>query len=142
MVAGAVIGWWYRETDTKHFDYWLGHAIPHVLILHDLETGSSHWARIEPAAVQFTEKGAKIFVPSSGEIGESDVDKLLDSAWHSQELWAMGRHRMDGWHRDTRACAPPIRPDRSKVGCSAPKRPSRVGHGRPSDRDAGPGAVY
>jgi hypothetical protein len=36
---GKVVGWWYRESSSDdHFDYWLKHSIPHILVLHDLKS--------------------------------------------------------------------------------------------------------
>ncbi len=29
--GGEVEGWWYREEDGDHFDYWIDHSIPHLI---------------------------------------------------------------------------------------------------------------
>jgi hypothetical protein len=73
----TVTGWWYAEEDGDHFDYWLGHAIPHLLVLHDLDASShgritslwSRWSRPSftpaPYASFSTSRraGGKVLVP-------------------------------------------------------------------------------
>lgn len=39
-VAGEITGWTFRDTH-EHFKYWLDHAVPHIVVLHDLEHGVS-----------------------------------------------------------------------------------------------------
>ena len=35
---GKITGWWYRESlRDDHFDSWIKHSIPHILVLHDLK---------------------------------------------------------------------------------------------------------
>jgi Domain of unknown function (DUF4365) len=35
---GKSAGWWYRESlPEDHFDYWIKHSIPHILVAHDLK---------------------------------------------------------------------------------------------------------
>jgi hypothetical protein len=77
---GEVTGWWYRESSRKHFDYWLSHALPHVLILHDLETSESYWTHVVEPAVKSTGNGAKIFVPADQTIDDAHFDDLLNVA--------------------------------------------------------------
>ena len=31
---GQVLGWWYYEPDADHFDDWVTHGLPHLLVLH------------------------------------------------------------------------------------------------------------
>jgi Domain of unknown function (DUF4365) len=33
---GSLLGWWYYEEDAGHFDDWVTHGLPHLLVLHDL----------------------------------------------------------------------------------------------------------
>jgi hypothetical protein len=33
---GEVVGWWFKEEDDSHFEYWCDHAIPHIVVLHRL----------------------------------------------------------------------------------------------------------
>jgi len=38
---GNVTGWWFDE-DQAHWDAWLTHSIPHVIVLQDLDTKISY----------------------------------------------------------------------------------------------------
>lgn len=75
--AGAAVGWWFRDSDREHVDYWLGYAIPHLIILHNDSTGISYWAHVTDASVVPTGKGAKVFVPSENTISLECRDALL-----------------------------------------------------------------
>ena len=70
-------GWWYAESTKDHFDYWTGHALPHLLVLHDNATDASYWVHITAQAVEDTGKGAKILVPSANTLDESHLDRLF-----------------------------------------------------------------
>ena len=70
-------GWWYAERTKDHFDYWTGHALPHLLILHDDMTGISYWVHVTSAAVVNTGKGAKVLVPAANTLDESQLDRLM-----------------------------------------------------------------
>ncbi|GAB2497439.1 hypothetical protein GCM10027063_40870 [Promicromonospora xylanilytica] len=78
--AGSIDGWWYAESDRKHFDLWLNHALPHVVILRDQKTDTSYWAHVRDDAVIPTGKGAKIFVPIVNTIDVEHNDELLKIA--------------------------------------------------------------
>lgn len=43
-------GWWYRESEPDHFDDWLNHTTPHLVVLHNLETHVSYWAHAGPSS--------------------------------------------------------------------------------------------
>jgi hypothetical protein len=77
--GGEVTGWWFRE-DQAHFDYWLGHNIPHLVILHDLDRKASYWVHVTNEAVQSTGKGSKIFVPAANTIDDAHRDSLIEVA--------------------------------------------------------------
>lgn len=96
---GDPAGWWFREPNRKHFDAWLDHQLPHIVVLHDLEKRTSYWAPITNNTVQFTEKGAKVFVPADNVVNAANAGRLLDvasshsrpaswegSAWSGAEL--------------------------------------------------------
>lgn len=74
---GAVRGWWFRDDDRRHIDAWLGHTVPHVIVLRDLEEKVSYWAHIHPDAVEPTGKGAKILVPLTNVVGDEGRDALV-----------------------------------------------------------------
>jgi hypothetical protein len=69
-------GWWYAESDKKHFNYWTTHALPHLLVLHDLEADQSYWVHVTREAVVDTGKGAKILVPSANTLDTSQLSAL------------------------------------------------------------------
>ncbi len=75
--SGALIGWWFRDTDRQHIDAWLAHGLPHLIVLHDLGTQTSYWAHVSPEVVIGTGKGAKILVPATNTVDEAQRDDLL-----------------------------------------------------------------
>jgi hypothetical protein len=74
--TAAVVGWTFRDS-REHFDYWLNHQVPHLVVLHDLESGISYWAQVTKAAVEYTKKRAKIFVPAENTVDAEHADGLL-----------------------------------------------------------------
>ena len=82
---GGAVGWWHRERDKKHFDYWATHGLPVLLVLHDGHLGSgdlgvSYWVHVTQRAVVSTGKGAKILVPRGQTIDVQGSDALLAAA--------------------------------------------------------------
>lgn len=78
--AGTITGWWFAEDDREHFDYWLGHALPHVVILRAQDGDVSYWAHVTPKHVVATGKGAKILVPVSQTVDVDHNEALSDVA--------------------------------------------------------------
>lgn len=74
---GMVLGWWYREGTRKHFDYWLEHRAPHFLVLHHLDRDTSYWVLVTDEAVEFLNKGAKIFIPADQTIDHGHADAMI-----------------------------------------------------------------
>lgn len=63
---------WFREGNEKgvffrdsleHFEYWLGHSLPVVLVLYDPRHDDILWVHIESSRVEKTGHGFKILVP-------------------------------------------------------------------------------
>lgn len=77
---GTITGWWFAEDDREHFDYWLRHALPHVVILRDQDRNISFWVHVTPERVVSTGKGAKILVPASQTIDADHNEALSDVA--------------------------------------------------------------
>lgn len=77
---GTITGWWFAEDDRQHFDYWLHHALPHVVILRDQDRNLSFWVHVTPERVVSTGKGAKILVPASQSVDPDHNEKLADIA--------------------------------------------------------------
>lgn len=74
--SGAEIGWWF-SSDQGHFDAWLDHTVPHLIILQDLDSNQSYWTHITREAVQSTGKGAKILVPRKQVVDDNHREDLL-----------------------------------------------------------------
>lgn len=75
--TGRCSGWWYRDSDRSHVDAWLSHSLPHLIVLHDLQTRTSYWAHVTLATVISTGKGAKVFVPCTQTVDVAHRDALL-----------------------------------------------------------------
>lgn len=73
-------GWWYAESTKDHFDYWTTHALPHLLVVRDHESGISYWVHVTHDRVEDTGKGAKILVPATNTLDGDHLDALLDVA--------------------------------------------------------------
>lgn len=71
-----ILGWWF-PIDRPHADYWLSHVVPHLLVLHNLETKTSFWVHINSETVILTGKRAKLLVPASQTVTEEHRDALL-----------------------------------------------------------------
>jgi hypothetical protein len=94
---GSLLGWWYPEDDVDHFDDWVTHALPHLVVLHNLDTRKSYWVHVTAQAVKSTGKGAKILVPANQTIDHEHLDDLLAVATSSKPViglegtaWAAG----------------------------------------------------
>lgn len=72
-------GWWHRN-DRAHFDYWVRHAVPHVLVLLDPATVRAYWVHVNRDAVEWTGKNGKIFVPEGQVLDEDALSALIGIA--------------------------------------------------------------
>ena len=77
ILDGVVQGWWYYEPGVQHFDQWVTHGLPHLLVLHDLDTRVSYWVHVTAEAVKSTGTGAKILVPAHQTIDFKHLDQLM-----------------------------------------------------------------
>ena len=77
---GSLLGWWYYEEHADHFDDWVTHGLPHLLVLHDLDKRVSYWVHVTAKVVESTGKGAKILVPVDKTIDPEHLNDLLDVA--------------------------------------------------------------
>jgi len=69
-------GWWFSDSEA-HFEYWLNHRVPHLLVFYDKDAKVSYWVHIEPGAVVSTGKQRKIFVPKAQTIDADHFDELV-----------------------------------------------------------------
>ncbi len=74
---GELTGWWYYERDARHFDDWVMHGLPHLLVLHDLESRRSYWVHVTTTSVTSTGLGAKVLVPVKQEVNQANLGALL-----------------------------------------------------------------
>ncbi|MDQ4500754.1 DUF4365 domain-containing protein [Sinomonas sp. ASV322] len=65
-------GWWFRESDKKHAEYWINHHVPHLLILQSTDMTRRVWTVLDPKTIEDTGDGIKVFVPA---------DQVLDASW-------------------------------------------------------------
>lgn len=77
---GELLGWWFRDRNRAHVDAWLSHALPHLLVLHDLIRSTSYWVHVTSDRVISTGKGAKVLVPVANTIDEEHRQDLLEVA--------------------------------------------------------------
>lgn len=79
--SGETSGWWFRDPDRRQIDAWLRHGLPHLLVLHDLDTSTSYWVHVTDedvvAAKDGAVKSAKIFVPAAQTIDLEHREQLL-----------------------------------------------------------------
>ncbi len=73
---GDVVGWWF-PADQEHWDAWLSHMIPHLIVLQDLESRISYWVHVTRDAVVSTGKQSKILVPRAQTVDMGHRDQLL-----------------------------------------------------------------
>lgn len=71
-------GWWFSFTARKA-KLWLGHALPVLVLLVDLDSDEIYWQRIAPATVIKTGEGFKIEVPR-GQVARTAGSEWLDIA--------------------------------------------------------------
>lgn len=60
-----------------HIDYWLGHALPVLLIAHLPETSETYWTHVSPPNVEPTKSAWKITIPKCNFLGTSSAVPLL-----------------------------------------------------------------
>ena len=93
---GQVPGWWYYESDADHFDDWVVHCLPHLLVLHDLEVDKSYWVHVTANEVVSTGKGCKILVPEHQTIDENHAEDLFRIACAQRAAPALEGTAFDG----------------------------------------------
>lgn len=95
-------GWWFSDS-AEHFDYWLGHRVPHIQVFYDKQAKVSYWVHITSEATVSTGKQRKIFVPKSQTVDAAHFDDLITVAtsgatgqtWEGS-AWLPGQQIPDG----------------------------------------------
>ncbi|GAA4462520.1 DUF4365 domain-containing protein [Phytohabitans houttuyneae] len=77
-------GWTFYESNLKHYNYWLGHSLPVIVILHDPATEKLYWQVVDHTTAKITSdgsgKGFTVIVPSSNVLDVSAKPALEDIA--------------------------------------------------------------
>lgn len=76
---GEVTGWWHRN-DSDHFDYWIKHQLPHLLVLYDIDARIGYWTHLTAEGCDGTGKNCKVFVPRTNTVSDHDAPRLLEIA--------------------------------------------------------------
>ncbi len=76
---GEIVGWWCSD-HRDHFDYWSTHALPHLIVLRDLEERVSYWVHVTPEEIEPAGDSAKIQVPRHQVISAEQVDDVVKIA--------------------------------------------------------------
>ena len=97
---GALIGWWYAESRTDHFDYWSTHTVPHLLVLHNLESSTSYWVHVTASSIVSTGNGCKILVPAAQTIDAEHRDQLTAVAYEQRPTYELEGAAVEGEARD------------------------------------------
>ena len=74
---GELEGWWYYEPNNKHFDHWVSHGVPHLVVLCNLDERVAYWVHVTTDTVKSVGKGSKILVPADQTIDDDHCDALL-----------------------------------------------------------------
>jgi Domain of unknown function (DUF4365) len=82
--GGKLLGWWFSEPNASHFDDWILHQLPHLVVLHDLETNTSYWVQVTAESAVRTGKGCKVLVPLTQTVDHEHFDALLAVAQSSR----------------------------------------------------------
>ncbi|MFI5898045.1 DUF4365 domain-containing protein [Actinoplanes sp. NPDC051513] len=73
-------GWLFAESTLKHYNYWLGHSLPVILILHHPTTEKLYWQIVDQTTATRTGKGFKVIVPEANVLDVSAKPALEDIA--------------------------------------------------------------
>ncbi|GMV30140.1 MAG: hypothetical protein AMXMBFR59_22650 [Rhodanobacteraceae bacterium] len=100
---GNLLGWWFYESTADHFDDWVRHGLPHVVVLHDFDAKKSYWVHVTAAGCVVTGKGCKILVPANQIVDKDHLDALLDVAATQR---AAGRFEQQVFHASANTVPP------------------------------------
>ena len=65
--------------DIKHYNYWINHSLPVIIILYSPSTGECIWESVNKQAAELTQNGWKIKIPRKKTL-KSSTEELLDLA--------------------------------------------------------------
>ena len=97
---GKPTGWWFADSRTDHFDYWLRQSCPHLLVLHNLESSTSYWVHVTASSIVSTGNGCKILVPAAQTIDTEHRDQLMAVAYEQRLASELEGSAVEGEARD------------------------------------------
>ncbi len=69
-------GWTYYA-DQDDVKLWLKHVVPHIVVLYDRESKAAFWRQVTVDSIEWTEKGAHIWIPAEQQVNEANREALL-----------------------------------------------------------------
>ena len=72
-------GWWLSQ-DEDHWQYWLTHRLPHLVVFYNMRDKVSYWVHVVADAVVSTGTQRKIFVPKRQTVDSEHFSELLETA--------------------------------------------------------------
>lgn len=79
-VVNGRSGWWFRESDKKHADYWTNHHIPHIPVMQTDDETRRVWTSLDAQTIEDTGAGIKVFVPADQTLDQAHAGKWV-SFW-------------------------------------------------------------
>ncbi|WP_256448852.1 DUF4365 domain-containing protein [Nocardiopsis akebiae] len=97
-----VKGGWAFYYSARERQLWLGHALPVMVVMVDLDSRKAYWQRISPSTERQTKKGYAVTLP---------VDQTLDTAAEAWELAASGleQRATERYEANLEVLPPPVR---------------------------------
>jgi hypothetical protein len=81
-------GWWYRETDKKHAEYWINHHIRHIIVLQSEDRERRFWNFVDKKTIVDTGAGFKVFIPDSQDLTDRHIPAWIEAASEARKLVA------------------------------------------------------
>lgn len=72
--------------DETHYQYWINHSLPVLLVGHIPETKTTIWQYIEKSTVEKTKKGWKVDIPKENDLSESSSKYRIEEIITSKSL--------------------------------------------------------
>ena len=88
-------GWWYREPDQRHANYWTNHPIPHIIVMQKEDRTVCRWAFLSRETILATGQGFKVFIPDEQVFEASQSGVWVDAAVKSLKQFSLEGSRWD-----------------------------------------------
>jgi len=84
----------FRSNDT-HIRYWLGHALPVILVLYDPRKNTLYWEVVSEDTIQSTGRGWRIDVPKENILSDQSLSRLHSLTQPAPYIQKLNRLRLD-----------------------------------------------